>query len=283
MGWNQPSNNSTARTKKKRSRVFVSSLCLAGVVAVVFLCFWFLRGSTTKTDTAEEIKNTPVKRGSRAVKSVSKGKVVIHKASEENELKWNDNFVTNRELRIKFSVLAEVRTNSSGVITERYRMPNGKYWRRQIDPPPIFSNPSDNAIAMALGDRSGAPIPPYPGLNDIDLDKQFAQSLATPIEIDENDKPWVVALKVAVQETRKEIAALIKAGDTRSVGEILLDHVHENNRTAELHGEAWQGYHKILKEDGEEAANEYLTKVNDHLERYGVAPLKHGEKRRKEK
>ena len=68
---------------------------------------------------------------------------------------WDDSFITNRELRLKYSTVINVRTNEGGVVTERFVLPNGKTWRRVSDPPPIFDNPSDNAIAMALGDASG--------------------------------------------------------------------------------------------------------------------------------
>ena len=221
-------------------------------------------------------KEKPKKETAKKAKVVKEvvAEVKSEKVAQEDTLTWDDSFVTNREMRIKFSVLVSATTNDSGLINERYKMPNGKYWRRQIDPPPIFENASDNAIAMALGDRSGAPIPHYPGWDDLNLDEEFIKSLSKPIVINEKDKPWLVALKMTVAETRKEIESLIKSGDKRSVGEILRDHVYENNRSAELQGEAIKAYDKILKEEGSEAATEYLEKVNESLERFGVSPIK---------
>ena len=188
--------------------------------------------------------------------------------------KWDDSFAKIPAKRYKFSKLETVTTSNIGVVNEVWVMPNGKRWGRQIDPPPIFSNPSDQTIAMALGDRSGSPIPPYPGFDDANLNQEFANSLLSPIEIKESDSPRLAALKLAVMETRREIARLIKAGDTRSVGEILRDHVAENNRKAELQGEALKGYYSALKEGGDAAAAEYLEKVNKALESYGVEPIK---------
>jgi hypothetical protein len=275
MAWNQPSKKEVSKPHKTAKFWFGFSILTVIVATLLMLCFFFYDKSSTIQAEKQEVKTKVLQQKNVAKRTTATKSVKGLKTNKLQEpIKWDDSFVTNRDMRIKFSVLASAQTNDSGVVTERYRMPNGKYWLRQIDPPPIFENPSDNAIAMALGDRSGAPIPPYPGINDIDLDEQFAKSLASPIAINDDDKPWVVALKVAVQETRKEIAALIKAGDKRSVGEILLEHIQENNRAANLQGEAWKGYNNILKNDGEEAAAEYLNKVNEHLEKYGVAPIK---------
>ena len=165
-------------------------------------------------------------------------------AAPEPPLKWQEDFITNREMRIKFSVLASAQTNDCGVVTERYRLPNGQYWRRQIDPPPIFENPSDNAIAMALGDRSGAPIPPYPGLYDANLDEAFAKSLSSPIVINEDDKPWLVALKTAVQEAREEIARQIEAGDKAPAR-------RELKKNAPESAQVRAAYEQLLAEEGE--------------------------------
>ena len=77
-----------------------------------------------------------------------------------------------------------------------------------------------------------------------------------------------------MKEARDEIARRIKSGDSRTVGEMLRDHVQENNRVANLQGDALRGYHKVLETDGEAAAAEFLEKMNEALEQFGVAPIK---------
>ena len=194
----------------------------------------------------------------------------------EPEEKWDDSFITNREKRIKFSKVISVTTNDSGVVNERYRLPNGRTWRRQIDPPPIFRNASDNAIAMVMGGAAGAPIPPVPGLDNANLDAEFEKSLAEPIEISKDDKPWVAALKLVVQNVRQEIAELRRAGDNRPIGAILQDHIDTTNHQAAMRGDALATLEKVRQEMGEAAAGEYLEKVNEQLKKYGVQPVKVG-------
>lgn len=292
QGGRTPSRTSTAKDNSRKMARFVA-LAVFLVAIVGGVCWWFASREESRPQTDDKPAKTKTEKPNAKPKSERKPEAAPSQKPttnapvakvEEEQLKWDDSFVTNRELRIKFSVLASSQTNDSGVVTERYRLPNGQFWRRQIDPPPLFDNPSDNAIAMALGDRSGAPIPPYPGFYDANLDEEFVKSLAQPIVIKEDDKPWVVAMKTAVMEAREELANQIKAGDKRSIGEMLRDHVLENNRQANLKGEALVGYQKTLEKDGEAAAAEYLEKVNEALERFGVAPLKapsRGERRKK--
>lgn len=186
---------------------------------------------------------------------------------------WDDSFLTNSEKRLKFSVLIMARTNEEGVVTERFRLPNGQTWRRVTDPPPIFNNRADQAIAMVISNAAGSPMPPVPGLEDADLDQEFAKAFAEPIRIDENDKPNVVAMKMAVMETRQEIAKMIKNGDTRSVGEILSGHIEINNRTAEMHRDALLQLEVIRRDEGDDFAREYLEKVNEKLNSYGMQEI----------
>lgn len=274
---------------KDGGQIWRVAILAVATLAVTGGVWWFVTRNRSDemlpshVDVQERIPSANAEKSGKTVSTnkptqkIKRASLVVtneHAVKAEPLPEWNDSFITNREMRIKFSTLVNASTNDSGVVTERYRMPNGQCWRRQIDPPPIFDNPSDNAIAMALGDRSGAPIPPYPGLYDANLDEEFVKSLLKPIAINEDDKPWLVAMKTAVKETREEIARRIKAGDTRSVGEMLREHVQENNRIADMQGNAILGYQKILRTDGEEAAAEYLEKVNEALERFGVAPIK---------
>ena len=172
-------------------------------------------------------------------------------------------------------VLIEARTNSnSGVIIERYRTPDGKTHRKVINPPPIFSNPSDQIIALAMSARAGQRIPPLPPMRPDQLNQAFVNSLSSPIEIQDDDKPEVAALKLAVSQTRSEIAELIKAGDGRTVAEILQEHVETTNRNADMRAEAASQLRRILESRDPELAEEYLSRANKLLQEYGINPLK---------
>ena len=192
---------------------------------------------------------------------------------------WDDSFMKNREMRLKYSTLFQATTNEGGLVIERYRLPNGKTWRKIIEPPPIFSNICDQAIAMVMAGAAGAPIPPVPGLDSANLDAEFLKSLESPILVEPDDPPRVAALKLAVKETRDEIVRLKADGDRRTVGQMLSEHIKANNRNAEIQAEALRAIEEVRRKDGDEMADEYLKAVNENLKSYGVSPVSVGRRR----
>ena len=200
-------------------------------------------------------------------------------AKKEPLAPWSDSFMTNREMRLKYSTLFQATTNEGGLVIERYRLPNGKTWRKIIEPPPVFSNICDQAIAMVMAGAAGAPIPPVPGLDSANLDAEFLRSLENPIRIDRDDPPRIAALKLAVKETRDEIVRLKAEGDKRTVGQMLSEHIKANNRNAEMQAEALRAIEEVRRKDGDEMAEEYLKAVNENLKSYGVAPVSTGRRR----
>ena len=272
---------------KPKSSIFnlQSSIILAAVLAVAGGAWWWLAAREDARPPVEKPKAVKDTKGVKGVKDLKGPKgapaapVATNAPAEKPLPPWNDSFMTNREMRLKYSTLFQATTNDGGLIIERYRLPNGKTWRKMIDPPPVFGNISDQAIAMVVGGAAGAPIPPVPGLDSANLDVEFIKSLEVPIQIEPGDTPRIAALKIAVKETREEIAAAIKAGDKRSVGEILSEHISLNNRQASLQGEALRALDQVRDRDGEEAAAEFLKAVNENLKSYGVAPITLGKRR----
>jgi len=200
-------------------------------------------------------------------------------AKEESLPPWDDSFMKNREMRLKYSTLFQATTNEGGLVIERYRLPNGKTWRKIIEPPPLFGNICDQAIAMVMSGAAGAPIPPVPGLDNANLDAEFLKSLEVPIRIEPDDPPRVAALKLAVKETRDEIVRLKADGDKRTVGQMLNEHIKATNRNAEMQAEALRAIEEVRRKDGDEMADEYLKAVNENLKSYGVAPVSIGRRR----
>jgi len=252
---------------------------IAGLIVVIGVAaIWWFGGRSPESD------NKTIKQSNHSLIAEVKPQIVTNAETEvvqvnmpETKIEWREEYMKSTEMRLKFGTLLHSRTNDTGMVIERYRLPNGQTWRRMVDPPPIFENRCDQAIMLALGDASGAPIPPVPGLDDADLDEEFKQGFLSPITINDDDKPEVVALKLAVKETRSEIARMIKDGDTRSVGEILQEHIELNNHMAKMHAEALQQIEKVRKAEGEEFAAEYRTKVNESFKEYGIQPLTGGE------
>ena len=254
---------------------------LAVVAAAVACIVVFMGKDGDVTVKKSDKKPTKIK----TVKPVSVTNAIMTKVATNAEEKlppWQDKFVVDRKKRMAYSKLIEARTNEAGMVTERFRLPNGQTWRRVTDPPPIFRNPSDCAIAMSLGDGSGAPIPPVPGLNDANLNEEFVKSLLEPIVVDPKDSPRVAALKMAVKSARSEIAQMIKNGDDRTVGQILADHISLNNHQADMQAEAIKQVNQVRREEGDAAADEYLVKVNENLKAYGIAPVGQGRRRGQE-
>ena len=268
--WNKPSQVKKPAPKKPtalRGLIAGAAVVLVALGAVYFFMF----GNEPKVEIRESTKPRRIKEVALAATNRVEKAVAATNVVEE---KWDDKFIYIPEKRWKFSKLVSVVTADCGIVTERWRMPNGQTWRRQIDPPPLFENASDNAIAYVMSQKAGAPMPPYPGLQDANLNQEFANSLLSPIEIKATDSPHVAALKTAVKQARSDIAQMIREGDTRSVGEILRDYVDENNRQVDLQADALKGYYKARDEGGEEAAAEYLERINKALAGFGVAPIK---------
>ena len=258
-------------------------LVVLSLLAILGGAWWWLSARPPKAEPPsterpkkmahpKDVAPTRPQRPSRA--SASPNVAKVSESKPEPPLKWQESFITNSAMRMKFSVLASAQTNDSGVVTERYRLPDGRYWRRQIDPPPIFENMSDNAIAMVLGDRSGAPIPPVPGLDDANLDEAFIQSLSMPIEIGDTDSPGIAALKMAVMEAREEIKQALKSSPGRRVGEILQEHIELTNHQADMTADALKILEKVRQRDGDEAAEEYAERINERLKSFGMPPIK---------
>ncbi len=251
-------------------------------LAIVAGAWWWL---ASREDTRPPVEKPKAVKATKDINVVKSPKVVPSKPAATNAPAekplppWNDSFMTNREMRLKYSMLFQATTNDGGLIIERYRLPNGKTWRKMIDPPPVFNNISDQAIAMVVGGAAGGNIPPAPGLGDVNLDTEFMKSLQEPIRIEHDDPPRIVALKMAVQETREEIVRLKAEGDTRTVGQMLGDHIKASNRNANMQADALAAVKRVRETDGEEAAAEYLKAVNLHLKSFGVRPIRLGEAR----
>jgi len=270
MSWNG-SNGSETRSAKSlvkangnrqlllQALVFGVFLCTA---VVVLWCFVFSRQPVVEEGNGVEIKKN-IADNSKNVKSAKTVATVVEVEKIE-EVKTTD---SDR-------ILLQTTTNAlTGSITETYRTPDGKVHKHVKRPPPIFPNVSDQMIAMLVSAKSGQRIPPLPQMQPDKLDQAFAESLLSPITINENDLPEAVALKMAVKAVRNEIASSIKAGDTRNVSEILRDHVDQVNFDVELRCEAIRQLKKVLDEGDPEFSKAYLNKVNENLAKYGIDSL----------
>ena len=135
-------------------------------------------------------------------------------------------------------------------------------------PPPVFSNASDQVIAMALS-PSESGIPPIPLTPD--MEKAFLKSLETEIVILDTDDEKVKAMKQAVIETRAEIKRFMDSGQT--FAQIIREHQHLANDNAKLRMDALIEL-KRLRDSGDiEGAVKYKKAVNAALAQMGIKEL----------
>ena len=166
-------------------------------------------------------------------------------------------------------VSSTVRTNDSGAVIEKLVLADGRKMSKVEPPKPVFDNPSDQVLALAIGTNPGDAMPPLPDLTGIDED--FAKSLLTPIVINEDDTDEVKALKEAVAGTRAYIAEEVKKG--RSVMEVLMEHQAEMERLERSRLSAVLRMQAIYGEQGLEAAQKYAREVNKVFAENGMPEI----------
>lgn len=183
-------------------------------------------------------------------------------------------------LEEKIVEVISVVTNADGAVIERFKTADGKIRSKQSAPRPIFDNPSDQIIALAVsGAATGAEMPPIPSLED--ADGAFAKSLETEILINESDSDDVKELKKNVIAVREEIRQLLSEG--HSFADIIKDHRELVNKGVAIKEEASRLAKELLDEGDREAAAEFLIRANETLRDMGVdeieMPLSQEEKR----
>ena len=156
-----------------------------------------------------------------------------------------------------------------GAIIERLRLADGRTVKVVSLPKPLFENPSDQLIAMALSSQTGQSVAPMP--IDCNVEQEFLNSLLTPIKINEDDTDNVKELKANVLEARAYIADEVKAG--KSVREVLEDYQRQMNNIADHHLMAVQEVQKIKTEYGIEEARKFAIRVNESLRARGIPEI----------
>lgn len=160
-------------------------------------------------------------------------------------------------------------TNSNGVVIEKLILADGTKMSKIHPPPPIFSNPSDQVIALAISTPPGQAMPPLPDLQGID--KDFMRSLLSPIKINDDDTDEIKDLKKRVKAVKEELVEEIKNGG--SVQDVLLAHQKEMNRLSESRLMAIQEMQRIAGENGVEAAQEFANRVNERFSEQGIPKI----------
>ncbi len=163
----------------------------------------------------------------------------------------------------------DVRTNGTRVV-ERIRTADGKSHMVVNDiAKPIFDNPSDQVLGMALSMPAGQSMPPIPMTADIE--KDFRRSLEHEIVITDDDSPKVREMKLTVKQAREDVKALLDKGMTMQ--EVLREHQRLVNENAETRNGAVLELKKILAEGDYESAVKYAEEINKAFRQMGIMEL----------
>jgi len=257
--WNQPHK----AAKRTESGVSVWRGAIAALVVVVgaAIAFWLIGG--------HDSEGLKPKEKPQAKTSLDTPKPAANRPSESKGNEAQD----ARPVRLEggVAVVSEsVRTNQSGAVVEKLKLADGRLIEKVHPPKSIFSNPSDQMIAVALSAKPGLSMAPLPNLSTIEND--FANSLLEPIVIDESDSEKVRDLKLAVMEARAYIAAEVRNG--RTVQECLNEHRDQMERIADSHQMAIEEIQK-MKADGasSEEMLEFRMRVNEVFREKGLPEL----------
>jgi len=161
-------------------------------------------------------------------------------------------------------------------IVHKARTTTNKYPRRVIQPrqkpPKRFEHTSDELIAHLIETRPGATVVGYIPFERFEGD--FRASIADPIKVKDDDSDYDKELKVAVSETRKEIAKLM--GEGRSFADIMQESRTELQSLAQYKYQLMDELRKIKNnpETTDEDYSSFVEAANAMLESKGIAPIK---------
>lgn len=272
MAWNRQENK-IGVSAPSRGNGWLKGLVAAMIVVLgALLAFVICRRNTTVEDATKPEKTT-----NAAMPTVSPMRPVPKPQSTAEVPAHDPRFPYTDGRKVISS-----HTNNWNQIIDICIMPNGKT-RKVIRSakPPVFSNASDQIIAMAVSGDFDEELPPIPISEDMESD--FLESLKTPIAIDESDSDAVKEAKRRVIDARQVIEGEIKKG--RSFHEILTDHLAQRMENAKTREMAMSAVSDLKKEGDPELLNEYLEKVNGLMREKGLRevdiPLSRRERKEK--
>ena len=246
-------------------KLFWSGVML--LVAGITVWFWCDRSNRPpKAPVVKKIKKQSMPASD--VKHVVKPAVLKARENPAN-VSAADKFPKRIEMGVEV-VSSSARTNQSGAVIEKLRLADGRVIEKVTPPKPIFGNPSDQMIAVALSATPGQAVAPFPDLGSIDDD--FKKSLSIPIRIEEGDSEETKELKLKVKEARAYIAAEIGQGKTAK--QCLYEYREEMQRIADSHQMAINQI-ATMKKEGSSAAeiSEFRTRINEYFREKGIAEL----------
>ena len=258
-----PQQKSTKPAAKKHSVGYMAIAVGIGITIVVGLVAFLTMHPTAKRPHIQE----------------SKRQTKIEKERETHQAPTNQKATTEPSIETKdpskmYEDGVEVvryiaSTNSAGAVIEKLTLADGRKISKVHPPKPVFENPADQVIALAVSVKPGESMPPLPNLTGIDED--FAKSLLAPIKINDDDPDNIKELKAKVIEAKAYLVDDIKNGG--SVLDALLTHQKEMERIADSRLMAIQEMQRLQTEGDAEMAREFAIQVNESFKARGIPEI----------
>lgn len=252
----------TSKTPDRKKCKFAGVAVWCGIIISSVASIYVICNSSDSDEPKQELK-APSKSNVSQVKpapSVERPALEVRKETKRNV-----------KMERGVEVVAEnIRTNQSGNVIEKLTLADGRIIEKVRPKKAIFTNPSDEVIAIALSYKPGQHMAPLPDLQTIDQD--FANSLLSPIQINEDDSDDIKEQKLAVKEAKAYIAAEIRNG--RSVQECLNEHRQQMESIADSHLMAIQEI-KNMRDEGapEEDIDAFRSRINEVFRGRGIPEL----------
>lgn len=257
-----PKNTSAKDMPRKRGRKLIVAV---GVVLAALVVAVLVATSLTSGKNEDEGNND-----NKPAAKITEVKPVATVATSALEAPAAPAIDPTKRYEDGVEVVAEnIRTNSSGAVIEKLTLADGRKISKIHPPKPLFENPADQVIALAISTKPGQSMPPLPDISNID--KDFADSLLAPIKINDDDSEEVKELKAKVMEAKAYLIEEVKNGG--SVYEALMAHQKEMETIADSHLMAIQEVQKIREENGVEMAREFAERVNESFRVRGIPEI----------
>lgn len=266
MAWNQAGKSNAVSSRRDRSKHPVDrkwAMLLGGIVLLLGVCVIvpiFLKVDSnreSKPRAADKPKQIQERKVEQPTNDAPQKAVQDRKGPRERPvLTPEEAQAMLAERRAKGEVIRNLRMGADG--KPRYRI--------------LFHNPAEREISRLLTHRPGAPMMGIVRY-DAAFERQFMDSLKTPVEIVPEDTPREIELKNTVEATKKEIMQRIKDGET--LKDILEGTRKEIDRLARYRSDLVKMINEA-KKNGEYSESDFRDLVgaaNKMLEENGMRPV----------
>lgn len=257
-GWNRPASDrpETGKGGKAPSKWRGIAAGLAIAVPVLALCLFLFSGGDARQDAAST-------RGRGRIRDARPASAAKSAATSADETRGK----TAAEGR-PASAADETRGKSAADEEASAAEPA----KKKLESHPVFKNPTDQLIYLAVFASGEGPIPPLPQISRADTDR-FIETFRRPLDIDKDDPPAIREMKEQINAVREQIAGFIAQEPDKDLSDVLNAHRNDYNHRLNLRADAQTTYDKFMAEEDPEVAEAYRQKVNEILGAHGINPI----------